>query len=58
MEFLGRHVAQKLNLNYFDFLTTSYRHVVRHWPLGVTVGPGKEMQSLDPARGAPLKLDV
>ncbi|XP_035132685.1 cation channel sperm-associated auxiliary subunit TMEM249 [Callithrix jacchus] len=32
MEYLGRYMAQKLNINYFDYLATSYRHVVRHWP--------------------------
>ncbi|XP_006830945.1 PREDICTED: transmembrane protein 249 [Chrysochloris asiatica] len=40
MEFLGRHIARKLNINYFDYVTTSYRHVVRHWPLGATHIPG------------------
>ncbi|XP_030777174.1 transmembrane protein 249 isoform X1 [Rhinopithecus roxellana] len=32
MEYLGRYIARKLNINYFDYLATSYRHVVRHWP--------------------------
>ncbi|XP_026305488.1 LOW QUALITY PROTEIN: transmembrane protein 249, partial [Piliocolobus tephrosceles] len=32
MEYLGRYIARKLNINYFDHLVTSYRHVVRHWP--------------------------
>ncbi|XP_036063480.1 transmembrane protein 249 [Onychomys torridus] len=40
MEFLGRHIARKLNINYFDHLVASYRHVVRHWPLGATFNPG------------------
>ncbi|XP_012668482.2 transmembrane protein 249, partial [Otolemur garnettii] len=40
MEYLGRHIARKLNLNYFDYLATSYRHVVRHWPLGAAFSPG------------------
>ncbi|CAH6791083.1 Tmem249 [Phodopus roborovskii] len=40
MEFLGRHIARKLNINYFDYLASSYRHVVRHWPLGATFSPG------------------
>lgn len=40
MEFLGRHIARKLNINYFDCLDTSYRHVVRHWPLGAALSPG------------------
>ncbi|XP_064124320.1 cation channel sperm-associated auxiliary subunit TMEM249 [Loxodonta africana] len=40
MEFLGRRIARKLNINYFDYLTTSYRHVIRHWPLGATCSPG------------------
>lgn len=40
MEYLGRHIARKLNINYFDCLATSYRHVVRHWPLGATFSPG------------------
>lgn len=40
MEFLGRHIARKLNINYFDYLAASYRHVVRHWPLGATFNPG------------------
>ncbi|XP_027456743.2 transmembrane protein 249 isoform X2 [Zalophus californianus] len=39
-EYLGRHIARKLNINYFDYLATSYRHVVRHWPLGATFSPG------------------
>lgn len=39
MEFLGRHIARKLNINYFDCQDTSYRHVVRHWPLGATLVP-------------------
>ncbi|XP_006879477.1 PREDICTED: transmembrane protein 249 [Elephantulus edwardii] len=40
MEFLGRHIARKLNINYFDYLNTSYRHVVRHWPPEATSNPG------------------
>ncbi|KAL0599202.1 Transmembrane protein 249, partial [Plecturocebus cupreus] len=32
MEYLGRYMARKLNINYFDYRATSYRHVVRHWP--------------------------
>uniref|UniRef100_A0A673VS29 Transmembrane protein 249 n=1 Tax=Suricata suricatta TaxID=37032 RepID=A0A673VS29_SURSU len=40
MEHLGRHVAWMLNINYFDCLAKSYRHVVRHWPLGATSSPG------------------
>nr|KAF6405789.1 transmembrane protein 249 [Rousettus aegyptiacus] len=40
MEFLGRHLAWKLNINYFDCLATSYRHVVRHWPLEASFSPG------------------
>ncbi|XP_039320462.1 cation channel sperm-associated auxiliary subunit TMEM249 [Saimiri boliviensis] len=32
MEYLGRYMARKLNINYFDYMATSYRHVVRHWP--------------------------
>ncbi|XP_075406619.1 cation channel sperm-associated auxiliary subunit TMEM249 [Tenrec ecaudatus] len=40
MEFLGRHIARKLNINYFDYQTTSYRHVVRHWPLRASQSPG------------------
>ncbi|XP_045872606.1 transmembrane protein 249 [Meles meles] len=40
MEYLGRHIARKLNINYFDCLATSYRHMVRHWPLGSTFSPG------------------
>ncbi|XP_042525313.1 transmembrane protein 249 [Dipodomys spectabilis] len=40
MEYLGRRMAQKLNINYFDYLATSYRHVVRHWPLGASFSPG------------------
>ncbi|XP_004618771.1 cation channel sperm-associated auxiliary subunit TMEM249 [Sorex araneus] len=38
MEYLGRHIAQKLNINYFDCLALSYRHVVRHWPLSPYTG--------------------
>ncbi|KAM6148281.1 cation channel sperm-associated auxiliary subunit TMEM249 [Rhynchocyon petersi] len=44
MEFLGRHIAWKLNINYFDYLTTSYRHVVRHWPPEVTCSLGTQLQ--------------
>nr|XP_012615337.1 transmembrane protein 249 [Microcebus murinus] len=40
MEYLGRYIARKLNINYFDYLATSYRHVVRHWPLGAAFSPG------------------
>lgn len=40
MEFLGRHIARKLNINYFDCLATSYRHVVRHWPPEAAISPG------------------
>ncbi|XP_077019413.1 cation channel sperm-associated auxiliary subunit TMEM249 [Tamandua tetradactyla] len=40
MEFLGRHIARKLNINYFDYQAMSYRHVVRHWPLGTAFSPG------------------
>ncbi|XP_007464664.1 PREDICTED: transmembrane protein 249 [Lipotes vexillifer] len=40
MEYLGRHIARKLNINYFDCRATSYRHVVRHWPPGAAFSPG------------------
>ncbi|XP_059757272.1 cation channel sperm-associated auxiliary subunit TMEM249 [Balaenoptera ricei] len=40
MEYLGRHIARKLNINYFDCLATSYRHVVRQWPPGGRRQPG------------------
>ncbi|XP_020851048.1 cation channel sperm-associated auxiliary subunit TMEM249 [Phascolarctos cinereus] len=40
LEFLGRHIARKLNINYFDCMAVSYRHVVRHWPLGSVYSPG------------------
>ncbi|KAM9689809.1 cation channel sperm-associated auxiliary subunit TMEM249 [Dama dama] len=40
MEYLGRYIARKLNINYFDCLAMSYRHVVRHWPLGTAFSPG------------------
>ncbi|XP_037658991.1 transmembrane protein 249 isoform X4 [Choloepus didactylus] len=40
MEFLGRHIARKLNINYFDCQAMSYWHVVRHWPLGSAFSPG------------------
>ncbi|XP_012503414.1 PREDICTED: transmembrane protein 249 [Propithecus coquereli] len=40
MEYLGRYIARKLNINYFDYLAMSYRHVVRHWPLGAAFSPG------------------
>ncbi|XP_037361909.2 cation channel sperm-associated auxiliary subunit TMEM249, partial [Talpa occidentalis] len=39
VELLGRHIARKLHINYFDYPATSYRHVVRHWPLGVAFSP-------------------
>uniref|UniRef100_A0A8C3W2W2 Transmembrane protein 249 n=1 Tax=Catagonus wagneri TaxID=51154 RepID=A0A8C3W2W2_9CETA len=39
MEYLGRHIARKLNINYFDCLAASYRHVIRHWPLEATFSP-------------------
>ncbi|XP_065438562.1 cation channel sperm-associated auxiliary subunit TMEM249 [Chrysemys picta bellii] len=32
MEFLGRRIARKLKLNYFDYLDVSTRHVIRHRP--------------------------
>uniref|UniRef100_A0A8C8RGC7 Transmembrane protein 249 n=1 Tax=Pelusios castaneus TaxID=367368 RepID=A0A8C8RGC7_9SAUR len=32
MEFLGRRIARKLNLNYFDYLDVSGRHIIRHAP--------------------------
>ncbi|KAG6926930.1 transmembrane protein 249 [Chelydra serpentina] len=32
MEFLGRRIARKLKLNYFDYLDESTRHVIRHRP--------------------------
>jgi hypothetical protein len=40
MEYLGRRMALKLNINYFDYLTTSYRHMICHWPLGASFIPG------------------
>lgn len=59
MEFLGQHIARKLNINYFDFLSTSYRHVVRHWPLEVTSSPGADLQNfVSVSRGPQSKLDV
>lgn len=41
MEYLGRYIAQKLNINYFDCLALSYRHVVRHWPHWTKDSPGQ-----------------
>ncbi|CAM4581527.1 unnamed protein product, partial [Lepidochelys kempii] len=32
MEFLGRRIARKLKLNYFDYLDVSTHHVIRHRP--------------------------
>ncbi|XP_075772945.1 cation channel sperm-associated auxiliary subunit TMEM249 [Pelodiscus sinensis] len=32
MEFLGKQIAHKLRLNYFDWPDVSARHVIRHWP--------------------------
>nr|XP_032632736.1 transmembrane protein 249 [Chelonoidis abingdonii] len=32
MEFLGRRIARRLKLNYFDYLDVSTRHVIRHRP--------------------------
>ncbi|XP_010628975.1 transmembrane protein 249 [Fukomys damarensis] len=40
MEYLGRHIARKLIINYFDYLITSHRHEIRHWPLGAAFSPG------------------
>ncbi|KAI5214051.1 hypothetical protein MUG91_G264n26 [Manis pentadactyla] len=40
MEYLGRHIARKLNINYFDCQAASYRHVVRHRPPGAAFSPG------------------
>ncbi|KAM5315108.1 cation channel sperm-associated auxiliary subunit TMEM249 [Glossophaga mutica] len=61
MEFLGRHIARKLNINYFDCLTTSYRHVVRHWPLGAAFGPGilqRKTRGCDKSCQSDLDLDL
>ncbi|XP_007488829.2 cation channel sperm-associated auxiliary subunit TMEM249-like [Monodelphis domestica] len=46
LEFLGRHMARKLNLNYFDCSSLSYRHVIRHWPLGSLYSPGITKRNL------------
>ncbi|XP_073076709.1 cation channel sperm-associated auxiliary subunit TMEM249 [Manis javanica] len=40
MEYLGRQIARKLNINYFDCQAASYRHVVRHRPPGAAFSPG------------------
>ncbi|XP_024428129.1 cation channel sperm-associated auxiliary subunit TMEM249 [Desmodus rotundus] len=61
IEFLGRHIARKLNINYFDCLTTSYRHVVRHWPLGAAFSPGivqRKTAACDKSCQSDLNLDV
>ncbi|XP_049709991.1 cation channel sperm-associated auxiliary subunit TMEM249 [Elephas maximus indicus] len=61
MEFLGRRIARKLNINYFDYLTTSYRHVIRHWPLGATCSPGVVLgknQTYDKTNRSLSDLDV
>ncbi|XP_045431798.1 transmembrane protein 249 [Pipistrellus kuhlii] len=59
VEFLGRHIARKLNINYFDFLTTSYRHVIRHWPLGVPLAPENDVGGfLSPYSESQSYLDV
>ncbi|XP_036904643.1 transmembrane protein 249 [Sturnira hondurensis] len=61
MEFLGRHIARKLNINYFDCLTTSYRHVVRHWPLGAAFSPGilqRKTRACDKSCQSDLNLDM
>ncbi|KAM5280686.1 cation channel sperm-associated auxiliary subunit TMEM249 [Ctenodactylus gundi] len=39
MEYLGRFIAGKLDINYFDYPVSSYRHVIRHRPLGITFSP-------------------
>ncbi|XP_034868178.1 transmembrane protein 249 [Mirounga leonina] len=59
-EYLGRHIARKLNINYFDYLATSYRHVVRHWPLGATFSPGIVQRKTGPSgkRISQQDLDV
>ncbi|KAM9165661.1 cation channel sperm-associated auxiliary subunit TMEM249 [Pangshura tecta] len=41
MEFLGRRIARKLKLNYFDYLDVSARHVIRHRP---PLERGEELQ--------------
>ncbi|KAF5920941.1 hypothetical protein HPG69_016745, partial [Diceros bicornis minor] len=60
MEYLGRHIARKLNINYFDCLATSYRHVVRHWPLGAAFSPGIVLRKTGAydKPGSPWDLDV
>uniref|UniRef100_A0A9L0R6B7 Transmembrane protein 249 n=1 Tax=Equus caballus TaxID=9796 RepID=A0A9L0R6B7_HORSE len=60
MEYLGRHIARKLNINYFDYLATSYRHVVRHWPLGTTFNPGVVLRKTGAyeKQGSQSDLDV
>lgn len=32
IDYLGRRIARKLNLNYFDYEDISTRHVIRHQP--------------------------
>ncbi|XP_043547034.1 transmembrane protein 249-like [Chiloscyllium plagiosum] len=32
LEKLGMRLASKLNLNYFDCVDISRKHVIRHWP--------------------------
>ncbi|XP_045142655.1 transmembrane protein 249 [Echinops telfairi] len=61
MEFLGRHIARKLNINYFDYRTTSYRHVVRHWPLRASQSPGivlRKDRTYNQVKGSRINMEV
>lgn len=54
MEYLGRYIAQKLNINYFDCLALSYRHVVRHWPQWAKDSPGQLQRRIGVYGGSSL----
>lgn len=59
MEFLGRHIARKLNINYFDYPASSYHHVVRHWPVGAVLSPGiVQRKARDYTKPSITDLDV
>ncbi|GCB84426.1 hypothetical protein scyTo_0025210, partial [Scyliorhinus torazame] len=47
LEKLGMRLAAKLNLNYFDCVDLTTKHVIRHWPQHKSKDTAKETKDWD-----------
>ncbi|XP_064361583.1 cation channel sperm-associated auxiliary subunit TMEM249 [Dromaius novaehollandiae] len=54
LELLGRRMAQRLRINYFDCRDASRRHAVLHWPPGGPRGAGGAEGAAGPPMAQPV----